>query len=99
MPNTRLRYSTSGFHTYVGKDEGVFLELLNVIENVSDQVNRHLVDIIKPVLNDSEYVFARVSLADILYNIVRVSVVDAKLLDNFSFIFHLFHEFLVYNFH
>ena len=52
--------------------------MLNVIENVSDAVNRHLLKVVDPLINNFEDSLVLVGLADVLDDILAVGAVDAE---------------------
>ena len=61
----------------IWQDEGIVSKLLNVVEHVSDVVYGDLVNGVNPLLDDLEYVFARVSHTDVRNDVLRIAVVNS----------------------
>ena len=74
----------------VRKDESVFSELLNVVKYVSDEVDGYLKYLVEPLLDDLEYVFARVGTADVSDDVLGVAVVNREHLNGLLFVSNLF---------
>lgn len=74
----------------VREDESVVSKLFYVVKHISDQVNGDLINLIYPLLDNLEYVFARVGAADVRDNVLSVRVVNFEHLQDLFFVFNLF---------
>ena len=90
MPDTGLSHLALRFVRNVRKDESVFSELLNVVKYVSDEVDGYLKYLVEPLLDDLEYVFARVGTADVSDDVLGVAVVHSEHLNGLLFVSNLF---------
>jgi len=90
LPDTGLSHLALRFVRNVRKDESVFSELLNVVKYVSDEVDGYLKYLVEPLLDDLEYVFARVGTADVSDDVLSVAVVHGKHLNGLLFVSNLF---------
>ena len=90
MPDTGLSHLALRFVRNVRKDESVFSELLNVVKYVSDEVDGYLKYLVEPLLDDLEYVFARVGTADVSDDVLGVAVVNREHLNGLLFVSNLF---------
>ena len=52
--------------------------MLNVIENIPDAINRHLLKVVNPLIDDFEDSLVLVSLADVLDDVLAVGAVDTE---------------------
>ena len=52
--------------------------MLNVIENVTDAIDWHLLKVVHPFINDFEDSLVLVSLADVLDNVLAVRAVNTE---------------------
>jgi len=73
--------------------------LFYVVKYISDKVDRHLINLIYPLLDDLEYVFARVGTADVRNDVLSVRVMNSEHLNNFFFVFNLFLQLVLDIFH
>ena len=66
--------------------------MLNVIENVSDAINWHLLKVVDPLIDDFEDSLVLVGLADVLDDVLAVGAVDAEHLSCIILVFQLLED-------
>ena len=74
---------------YVWKFERIALELLDVVEYITDAIHRHFGQVVQPLVNQLEDSLVLVCLANVLNNILTVGAVNTKHLSRITFILKL----------
>jgi hypothetical protein len=90
LPNAWLGHLTHWFVRNIREDEGIISKLLDVVKHVSDKVHGDLVNLVHPLLDDLENVFARVGGADVGDDVLGIAVVNFEHLYGLFFVFDLF---------
>ena len=78
LPLASFCYSADWLNVDVGKDERILTELLNVVQNITDKIDRYLIELLEPALNDLEDVFPWVGLANVHNDIFCICGVHPK---------------------
>ena len=66
--------------------------MLNVIENITDAINWHLLKVVHPLIDDFEDSLVLVGLADVLDDVLAVGAVDAEHLSCIILVFQLLED-------
>ena len=71
--------------------------MLNVIENITDAINWHLLKVVHPLINDFEDSLVLVSLADVFDDILTVGTVNTEHLSCIILVFQLLENLCVHS--
>ena len=70
--------------------------MLNVIENVSDAINWHLLKVVDPLIDDFEDSLVLVSLANVLDDVLAVRAVNSEHLSSIILVLQLLEDLGIY---
>ena len=66
--------------------------MLNVIENISDAINWHLLKVVHPLIDNFEDSLVLVGLADVLDDVLTVGAIDAEHLHRIILVLQLLED-------